>query len=232
MSINNCKCLTCGKEFYKQPSYIKRGEGKYCSRKCYGIAISKTTPSKLVRYCKICDKPFNTTSEKVTIGCGNYCSHRCANISRQTRFNCVCRICGKTAHKTLSQITRGNGTYCSRKCKGLAHSHTMSGKNNPHWKGGLSFGKYCPKFNKAFKRKVREFFNRRCVLCGKSEAELGYRLAIHHVDYEKDNCCNGTLDPLFVPLCKSHHSMTNQDREEWELYFRYYLALGYDNQCF
>jgi hypothetical protein len=31
----NCKCLTCGKEFYQKPSRIKIGRGKYCSRPCW-----------------------------------------------------------------------------------------------------------------------------------------------------------------------------------------------------
>ena len=31
---SNCKCLQCEKEFYKKPSAIKNGEGKYCSRQC------------------------------------------------------------------------------------------------------------------------------------------------------------------------------------------------------
>lgn len=29
-------CLICGKKFYALPCVIKRGNGKYCSRKCYG----------------------------------------------------------------------------------------------------------------------------------------------------------------------------------------------------
>jgi hypothetical protein len=32
---NNCKCKTCGKEFYQKPSRIKVGKGKYCSRPCW-----------------------------------------------------------------------------------------------------------------------------------------------------------------------------------------------------
>jgi len=30
----NCKCLECEKQFYKKPSAIKNGEGKFCSREC------------------------------------------------------------------------------------------------------------------------------------------------------------------------------------------------------
>jgi len=31
-------CLTCGKEFWTKPSSIKKGNGKYCSSKCYGLS--------------------------------------------------------------------------------------------------------------------------------------------------------------------------------------------------
>jgi len=29
------KCLTCGNEFWRQPSAIKKGQNKYCCRTCY-----------------------------------------------------------------------------------------------------------------------------------------------------------------------------------------------------
>lgn len=33
------KCLVCNKEFNTYPYYIKKGWGKYCSSKCYGVGI-------------------------------------------------------------------------------------------------------------------------------------------------------------------------------------------------
>ncbi len=33
-------CLICKKEFYAIPGNIRKGKGKYCSRKCYGLARS------------------------------------------------------------------------------------------------------------------------------------------------------------------------------------------------
>jgi hypothetical protein len=40
-------CLVCGKEKYAKLYHVKRGWGKYCSRKCYYISkIGKTNPSK------------------------------------------------------------------------------------------------------------------------------------------------------------------------------------------
>ncbi len=32
--IPNARCRTCGKRFYVKPNHLKRGWGKYCSRKC------------------------------------------------------------------------------------------------------------------------------------------------------------------------------------------------------
>mgnify|MGYP001615090277 CR=1 FL=1 len=31
-------CLVCNKEKYIIPFYLKKGQGKYCSRKCWGVA--------------------------------------------------------------------------------------------------------------------------------------------------------------------------------------------------
>lgn len=33
-----CICLVCGKKFFKPPSHIKKGEGKYCSRNCHNLS--------------------------------------------------------------------------------------------------------------------------------------------------------------------------------------------------
>jgi hypothetical protein len=37
-----CVCLNCSVTFYLYPSEIRKGEGKYCSKRCYGA--HKTTP--------------------------------------------------------------------------------------------------------------------------------------------------------------------------------------------
>lgn len=50
--IPNVKCKICGKKFYAKPNWLKRGWGKYCSRKCQFKAQLK---GKFV-YCDICGK--------------------------------------------------------------------------------------------------------------------------------------------------------------------------------
>jgi hypothetical protein len=45
--IKNCQ--NCGKQFHVKPSRIKRGGGKFCSRKCYH---SLPFPKKICLYCQ------------------------------------------------------------------------------------------------------------------------------------------------------------------------------------
>lgn len=103
------------------------------------------------------------------------------------------------------------------------------GENSPAWKGGKSFEPYCPKFNNEFREYIRIKFNKKCVCCGKPE-ELNYtkngrkyKLAIHHIDYDKLDICNGKSWP-FVPLCIPCHIKTCNNRWYWfNLLINYWL---------
>jgi len=94
-------------------------------------------------------------------------------------------------------------------------SEDRQGEKNPRWLGGISFKKYCPKFNRDLKRRVRAFFGYQCVLCGKSTEENGKNLDVHHVEYNKNACCDGKR-VQFAALCRSCHTKTGSKRENWE----------------
>lgn len=87
----------------------------------------------------------------------------------------------------------------------------VSGPNSCHWRGGISYLPYCPKFNTKFKEQIREKFGRVCYLCGKTEEENSKHLDVHHVDYDKLDICNGK-SWSFVPLCHSCHTKTTNHR--------------------
>lgn len=91
------------------------------------------------------------------------------------------------------------------------HIRDNGGENSPHWRGGISFGPYCPKFNNQRKEQVRDQFGRKCLICG--QPENGQRLCVHHVDYNKMQGCGHSWN--LVPLCASCHAKTNGDRWYW-----------------
>jgi hypothetical protein len=100
-------------------------------------------------------------------------------------------------------------------------SESERGEKNPRWKGGISFEPYCPKFDKDLRRRIRAFFEYRCIACGKHTTEnlscKGniWQLSCHHVEYNKQACCDGKT-VHFAALCLKCHALTNNDRERWE----------------
>ena len=82
------------------------------------------------------------------------------------------------------------------------------------WKGGISGGKYCYKFNNKFREAVRERDDYTCQLCGCGQKLNNDRLSVHHVHYDKENC-----HPDVVALCYSCHGKVNSNRDYWEKYF-------------
>jgi hypothetical protein len=105
------------------------------------------------------------------------------------------------------------------------------GANAAHWLGGKSFEPYCPKFNRDFKERVREFWGRKCVVCGKTEKENGKLLCVHHVNYQKEACCDNA-HPLFVALCVKCHTKTNGNRNYWKEFFTKLIVEKYGGRSY
>ena len=216
-------CPVCGKVFYAIPSEIERNKGIYCSLECRDIGIT----TKVERVCPICGKVFYTHPCKIKKGWGIYCSKKCMGIGNTIEIEKTCPVCGKVFYTKPGYIKSGKGIYCSPECRGIA----QRGENSPNWKGGISFEPYCILFNNEFKERVRAFFDNKCALCGKTKEENGRSLCIHHVNYDKKTCCNDS-ERLFVPLCGSCHSKTNNNREYWEEYFKDLIKNEYGGKCY
>lgn len=123
----------------------------------------------------------------------------------------LCQYCGEPIVIKIWHYNDGIPTFCSKECRGKA----AVGDKNPNWQGGKSFEPYCIKFSNKLKEEVRDRYNRMCVVCGMSEENNNQKLCVHHIDYNKDQGCNGHEWKL-VPLCRVCHSKTNGDREYWE----------------
>ena len=115
----------------------------------------------------------------------------------------------------------------------LAGKGKHSGEKSSNWKGGISFEPYCPKFTNEFKERVRAFFGFTCQKCGHVWQLGEKKLAVHHVNYRKDACCDKNVIPLFVPVCRDGcHVSTNFHREFWEDWFTEIINEFYSGKCY
>ncbi len=93
---------------------------------------------------------------------------------------------------------------------------SQPGEKNGNWKDGISKEPYGFDFTEELKEQIRKRDNYICQECKYSEKQLGYKLSVHHIDYDKKNNREDNL----LSLCKSCHSQTNYKREDWTNYFK------------
>jgi hypothetical protein len=91
------------------------------------------------------------------------------------------------------------------------------GVNHPNFQNWKSKEPYCPRWTKDLKERIRAFWNYKCGMCCKTQAENGELLSTHHVHYRKDACCNEEMEWMFIPLCRKCHAKTGhvQNKERW-----------------
>jgi hypothetical protein len=165
-----------------------------------------------------------------------------------------CEQCGKLKEVSKSRLARNKHNFCSTTCRNKWMSLNLVGENhlhfgkkrsqstkdniskankNPQWKGGISFGEYCPKFNDEFKERVRKFFNYTCQMCGHVWRSGEKRLCVHHINYDKTACCDKNVKPLFTVVCPGNcHNQTNKNREYWYQHFQELIAIQYGGRCY
>jgi len=105
----------------------------------------------------------------------------------------------------------------------LRVSSQMRGKNNPSWRGGISFEPYGLEFNNRFKEMIRERDNYCCILCNIKQEDIKIRLDVHHIDYDKLN----SFVQNCLALCRGCHVLTNFNREQWKSFFQSLLKKRY-----
>ena len=88
-----CTCPVCNKDFEVLPSRIKKGRGKYCSRKCKGKALSLLIKENALHWCGgpvtciclFCGNEFEREKNVINHGRGKYCSRSCLALARMQR---------------------------------------------------------------------------------------------------------------------------------------------------
>jgi hypothetical protein len=90
------------------------------------------------------------------------------------------------------------------------------GEKSVRWLGGKSFEPYGIDFNNKLREQIRQRDNHECQECHLTQGQAGYKLPVHHINYNKKNNDYANL----ITLCKSCHSQTNFSRADWTGYFR------------
>jgi len=141
--------------------------------------------------------------------------------------------------REISKRLRGEGNpffgkkHSPETRKKMSKNHKdNSGERNQNWRGGISFEPYCPKFNDNLRKRVRDFFGNQCLLCGKTKEENGENLSVHHVEYNKNACCDGKK-VNFAALCHDCHCKTSgRNRQRWEDMFHVIIDYLYDGRSY
>ena len=148
----------------------------------------------------------------------------------------IARMSAIKTGKKLSAETRAkiSASHVGRKFSPETRaklSLSNRGENGSNWQGGISFEPYCPKFNPDLKRRIRAFFDHRCIICGKTTEENKQNMGCHHVNYNKSACCDGK--PVrFAALCLKCHGKTNHEQERWEAMLHRIIDEIYDGRSY
>ena len=94
----------------------------------------------------------------------------------------------------------------------IEYRESMTGPNNPNWKGGISCEPYCFDWNSPeFKDIIKQRDSYKCQNPG-CWHKCDDKLTIHHIDYIKKNCHPINL----ITVCISCNSRANSKRDTWK----------------
>ena len=145
------------------------------------------------------------------------------NSNWKQKIILICKQCNKK-FEVIPSLK--NKPFCSQTCYNKWLSINTAGEKSIFWIGGLSFGKYCYKFNESLKQQIRNQYNNCDYISGihKDICSPNQELSVHHVNYDKQCGCNESKCKL-IPLCASNHIRTNFNRSFWNRLFKYSLKI-------
>lgn len=229
-------CKNCGNAFvpkhYSKSEHRKDHIVKYCSTKCANEGKKKG----VIRICKVCGKEFKILPCELKKAKGLYCSWACQRSTKRNTKKLICQFCGKEFERRVSWTKGNQGKFCSRECKDLGQQYLV-GSLNPNYRPDAQ-RQYCEKWTADLRRRVRAFFNNTCMMCGVTQDEYYTNsgkpklLHVHHVNYNKNQCCDESVPRLLIPLCVSCHNKTTVKREIWEPILTKLIMNNYGGKCF
>ena len=179
---------------------------KFCSKRCYGLALKKKSYLKDRRECLSCKKAF----KKGSATSGKYCSHECYSRARAIygdKPNCL--DCGVV-------LSSHNSKRCV-KC----NAKSRVGENHPMWiVDRTKLSKKQERGDMAYKEWRKQVWLRDNFKCKISNPDCRGRIEAHHIlgwtahpelRYEVNNG---------ITLCHNHHPRKRSDERALALHFQ------------
>lgn len=101
----------CGKKLKPLDCLVRKGFGKYCSKKCQ-FSVYESKRKKLT--CPQCKKEF-LVSPSIAFK-RKFCTKKCKDDYERDYVKRRCKNCKKYFFLPRWEVNKGKGTFCSRKC--------------------------------------------------------------------------------------------------------------------
>lgn len=179
------------------------------------------------RTCPECGKIYKAHPVRLRHGRQTTCSRACSYAMRINRFKVervtlVCIICSKSYTRLPNRAVRPKWTSaCSLKCKGVAQTRGII-EHNPKvykrgplhalWDGGTRHRHYGRGW-KAARKAARLRDKDTCQSCGKTAAEFGRHMQVHHVVPFRDFVDSREANKLenLICYCSKCHAQIDAD---------------------
>lgn len=92
------------------------------------------------------------------------------------------------------------------------YRRNMTGENSPHWKGGISFDPYGPRWTDELKEEIRKRDEHTCAISSEVWQVGQDKFHVHHINY----CKTDNQSENLITLCTNCHMRTNFSRDLWQ----------------
>ena len=183
----------------------------------------------MVLVCKYCGKEYKTSHKNST-----YCSRACRNKdnghphSEEHKKKISESMKGKNAgnnNAAYGRFGKDSWTYgtkrtdeCCQRLSELKLKLFQEKKESGEWIPAEN-SPYPEEWTEELKTNIRKRDLFVCQLCGLHGHD------VHHINYDKEDCREDNL----ITLCRSCHSKTNFNRDEWQAILEGYMEIKNEN---
>ena len=178
-------CENCGVSHEQSSWHIRNRKHHFCSRECYQQWRVKRR--RVWIQCSYCGKSFRQVASRIKRSDQLFCSKACyskwqaKNVSLPQQGGTIsieCDYCGDVFRRKESAV-RQTHNFCSRACYVAWRQGRFVGENSSCWKGGrIPYGEG---WTESLRNEIRKRDGFRCRVCGKTAAENGRELDVHHI---------------------------------------------------